>query len=414
MSLTVRRLRALAVLVIALTAAVFAVTWVADRPLRRAEDLLEQGHPADAIRMLRSWEKQHAPTGRSQALTARCLTESGYFQNAIDIFKAVGAADTKELHAWARAYLSLEQWANALPLLQDLKSRDDQDADVLHELAACQAKLGKLEEALQTAQELLHHRESAHRAGLLIGAIELERGNKEAAVRSWEQIEQFNPQFDDLQLPADEFLTQLAGLYTELGETQRAETILTKALNIRETAEAHFQAGLAADLQGNGEQAKSHWLRALELEQTHLNAREALARLAIADGDGAAAEEILRPVVSGSEQLRSSTTFLLQRAALMQGDEERAAFFQRQTEQLRTRETIDAAVKRLLTENPNSYWSQVVRSYQFAEQGNHHQSEQLLERLPAENEVAFVTELRQAVQNRGKLPDKERMPIKLF
>ncbi len=75
------------------------------------------------------------------------------------------------MHSWATAYLSLQQWSRALPLLQRLHEQQPENADILHELAACQAQLGQYDEALKTAELFKATGKSVHRALLLIGSI---------------------------------------------------------------------------------------------------------------------------------------------------------------------------------------------------------------------------------------------------
>lgn len=412
-SLVYRRLKILTLLAVGLLGLFGVLIWIQDRPLREAEDELLKDNPDDAIQLIREWERNHTSNGRSQALLARSFSASGDYQTAIKIFEAVGAANAVEIHAWARAYLSVHQWSNALPLLTDLRQRDRENADVLHELAACQAKLGMLEEALATANEFRTHKEYAHRALLLIGVINTQRGNKTEAIAAWTQIEKFDPDFSDLQIPAEEFLTQFASLEIEIGEVSAGAKLVEKALSIRETAEGHFQAGLAADLSGDQADAKMHWNRALDLEPRHRNARESLARLALGAGNAHEAHLLLEPI-SSPDSARSSTTYLMQRVAQLEGNTDRVAFWKLRTEQLRKREAIDSAVNRLLTEDPNSYWSQVVRAYQFAEKGDFQQSRQILHLIKREQEDPFVVRLRNAIETRGQLPDKIDFPVNHF
>ena len=143
-SLILRRFTILGVLIVGVIAVFSGILWMQDAPLRDASQRLARGDSETATHVIRSWEKIHSPTGRSQALLARSLAESGEFYAAIRIFEAVGAANAEEIHSWAKAYLSVHQWSSALPLLKDLRARNHEDADVLHELAACQAKLGML------------------------------------------------------------------------------------------------------------------------------------------------------------------------------------------------------------------------------------------------------------------------------
>lgn len=408
-----RNLRVLILFLIGVGCVIGGVLWQQEAPLRRVQQLLAEGRPEDAIQEIRAWEREHRPTGRSQALLARGLVDTGHFQSAIRIFETVAAAEPEELHAWAKAYLSVHQWSNALPLLKQLRNLDRDTPDVLHELAACQAKLGKLTEALETATEFRKYDEFAHRALLLIGSINLQLDNKTAAIEAWQQIADYDPEFDDLQLPAAEFLTQFASLHIELGQVDEASQLLSKALSIQETAEGLYQAGLAADLSGDQQTAKLRWQRAVEMDPMHRNARESLARFAISTGATDEAAAILKPILKDGTN-RSSTTYLMQRIAQIQGDREQGEVWKLKTEQLRNREAIDSAVNQILTENPNSYWSQVVRSYQFAERGNYQQAQQLLDRIETNQETSFVTDLRNAVRTRRSLPDKDRIPIQQF
>jgi tetratricopeptide (TPR) repeat protein len=412
-SQTRSRLTLLGIAVIVVVLIFGGVIWMQDSPLREAEQKLSAGDGDAAMRLIREWESRNSPTGRSQALLARSLVELGDFRRATKIFETVGAANAKEIHSWAGAYLSLQQWSDALPLLKDLRGRDPENPDVIHELAACQAKLGQLEEALASAELFRQHQKYAHRAWLLIGVIHSQRGNKTAAIEAWREIEKHDPEFKDLQLPPEEFLTQFASLQIEQGQADEAIRLLDKALAIHETAEAQFQAGLAADLSGAQADAKRKWQRAIVLDPAHRNARESLARLAISAGDLQTAREALEPIAAQSS-LRSSTAYLMQRVSQLEGDREQALTWQKRTDELRNREAIDSAVNRILREAPDSYWSQVIRSYQFAEKGNFQQAQQLLDQIPEANEDSFVRNLRTAVASRSLLPSKDTFPIKQF
>ncbi|HUG18083.1 MAG TPA: hypothetical protein VMM56_03855, partial [Planctomycetaceae bacterium] len=112
---------------------------------------------------------------------------------------------------------------------------------------------------------------------------------------------------------------------------------------------------------------------------------------------------------------RSSTAYLMQRAALLRGDNERAELWRQTTDRLRRKEAVDSAVSQVLKDNPKSYWALVIRAYQFAERGNPHQAQQLLKSLPtAKDDDPFVADLKKAVRTRGELPAKDRIPIELF
>ena len=408
-----RQIRTL-VLAVAAGALVFAgFVWMQDAPLREVRQLLQQKKFDEAHHRVGVWEREHGSTEYSQALTAQALVGSGDHRNALRIFEQIGAANPEELHAWAKAYLSLEQWSRALPLLTGLHEIVPHDADVLHELAACQAQLGMYDDAMKSAEKFRELGSKTHRAMLLIGSIHLKRGNKAAALKAWEEIAAHDPEYRDLQLPPEEFLTQIASLQIEQGNVKEADRLLVQALKIRETAEALFQYGLAADLEGNAAAAKARWLSVLELDPQHVNARESLARQAISRGDTDEARHWLQPLLE-QNPLRSSTAYLMQRLWQSKKDPQQSAYWQQQVEDLRRREILDASVRRVLTENPNSYWAIIIRSYQFAEQGNFQQAKVLLDDIRQNNEDSFVTDLRNAVESQSPLPDKYRLPINLF
>ncbi len=391
----------------------FAVEWFRDSGLRSARSLFEAGDLEAANNQVISWEREYGATGRSQALQARILVALGRHRTALRIFEQIGAADFGEMHSWATAYLSLQQWSRALPLLQGLHEQQPENADILHEMAACQAQLGQYDEALKTAELFKSTGKSVHRALLLIGSIQMKRGNDAEALKVWNEIRQFDPEYKDLQLPTDEFLTQFASLHVEQGQVDRASELLQQALKIRESAEAWFQFGLVADLQGQPDEAQKRWLNAIRISPDHLNARESLARQELTKGDAEKALSWIQPALK-NDAVRSSTAYLMQRIAQLKKDPEQTAYWQEQVEKIRRRETIDSTVRRILTENPNSYWARIVRSYQFAEQGNMQQAKALLDEVRKEGEDPFVTDLRKAIESGGSLPEKDRVPINLF
>jgi tetratricopeptide (TPR) repeat protein len=413
-SILVRRWKSIAALVFLTLAGVAGAVWYQERPLREARGLLEAGEARAALRLVDTWERTHGANGKSQALRARCYVAVGRYSQGIDIFESAGAQTNEEMHDWARAYLHLQQWSRALPLLEHLRTQDPENANVLHELASCRAKLGMHDEALASAREFASHEEFAHRGWLLIGMLLREKGNKEQARDAWEKIAEYDPEYQDLQIPPQEFLTQFASLQIELGNLEPAGRLLDQAFKKGESADTHFQAGLLAELQGRPDDAERHWQLALELDFHHANARESLARLAIASQDGEKARQYLSPLLQTSA-LRSSTTYLMQRAAYLLGEKETARQWQELTEKLRQREKIDASVSQLLRERPKSYWANVVRAYRFAEAGNWEQAGHLLESLTSRSaEPEFVRDLKTAVAERKNLPPVEQLPIKLF
>ncbi len=57
----------------------------------------------------------------------------------------------------------------------------------------------------------------------------MKRGNDAEALKDWNEIRQFDPEYKDLQLPTDEFLTQFASLHVEQGQVDQASELLQRA-----------------------------------------------------------------------------------------------------------------------------------------------------------------------------------------
>jgi len=409
-----RQVRIVAVLVLIAGGVLYGLIWLQDAPLRNARYLLESGNAADALKILDSWREDSSRREGADALRARCLVKLERHREALAIFHRVGAETTSEIHDWAKACLHLQQWAEALPLLQTVRERSPDDPDVHHELAACYGKLGRVEEALDCAKELATYEDYKHRAWLLMGMLLRDKENKAEAAQIWSRIAESESSLNDLQVPSDEFLTQFASLQLELGNPAAAVEALQRALKIRNTPEAHFQLGLAEEQLRHAAEAEAHWRVTLELDPGHQKAAESLARACLATGLGTEAEELLKPFLQHNH-VKSTTTYLMERAAVLQDDLAKAETWRGKTEQLRKIEQIQSAMTQVLRENPDSYWAQVVRCYQFAESGNWAEAESAVNQLPnVQTEDAFVVELRRAVKQRNNLPSIELLPLRLF
>ena len=413
-SLLWRRLKIIGLLVLIGSGIMFGFIWYQEAALREARLLLEQNQASRALTLIDDWQTEHRMSDASQALRARCLVDLGRYSAAIQIFETVGGNSADEVHAWATAHLHLQQWSNALPLLQLAMQKDPENVDMLHELAACQAKLGQLNDAVETAHEFIEKSPDPHRGLLLLGVLYQQLGNKEQAAEAWNKIEEHDPEFADLQIPPEEFLTQLAGLELDLGHLKRVRELAQKSLTYSETAVAFFLLGQAEDQLGNQADAEIAWQKSLDLDPTQVRTREALARIAISRGDAEQAEELLKPVIENT-QIGSSTAYLMERIAIRQKDQDKAQQWRERTEKLRSHEQIEAALSQMLRENPNSYWGLVVRCYRFAQNQNWQQATEIISSIPVrEGEHEFVLQLRKSIKQKSAVPPLELVPIKNF
>ncbi|MCA9065882.1 MAG: tetratricopeptide repeat protein, partial [Planctomycetaceae bacterium] len=390
--------------------------WYLDAPLREASTLLQSNQPEQALETLDAWKSPRAESSAAQALRARCLVRTGRASAAFRIFSEVGAATTDELHDWATACLHLQRWAEALPLLLSIHEDRPDDVDVIHELAACNARLGELNTALAYAQEYTEKSDFRQRGLLLSGMILRQLDRKSEAAEHWEQLLQAGAELKELQVTPAEFLLQYGTLKLELGNPQRAAELFRSSLDDKETAEGRYQLGKAEEQLGHMDLAEANWRRTIELETDHAAARESLARIELSRSNTDAARSLLQPILEQPD-LTSSAAYLMERVFAIEGNAEQAAVWKKRTESLRKHELIRSTMNQLLQDDGESYWAQVVRCFQFAEAGNWRQAEISLESLPrAADEDPFVMQLRKAIPSRQRqsLPSIDGFPVQLL
>ena len=139
--------------------------------------------------------------------------------------------------------------------------------------------------------------------------------------------------------------------------------------------------------------------------------REGLANFSLVNKDPVKAINFLLPL---RESRRSSTTYLMQRALAMQGKEKEAREFQLLTKELREKETRLKTIREALREKPGTYWSVVIRAYDFAEEKNWRQAEQLLMSVKDNLNDDFSKKVWKAVNERGELPPLADVPVNVF
>lgn len=390
---------------------IWGTLWWQDRPIRTAAHHIEKGNFQAAYQLLSDFLQQHPNDERALALKARILVQIGQPQQAIKLFERVGASDPKDMHAWAQAYLRLEQWTAALPMLEFVKKSGIDRADVLHELAACRMKLGDAERALEDAKEFAQQPGCEVRGQLLIGTIHQQRGNLRQAASAWSQVLKLSPELRDVQIPPAEFLLEYGRVLLALGEPALAETYISRNLEMQSSPGALVSLGEAQFQLGKSIEAKKSFEEAMQGDSYSVAARKGLANLSLAAGDFQKTIDLLLPLEK-SGVLTSEIAFLLQRSYARLKDEAAAKRWQEKTEQLRQEENVKAAADQILRDTPDSDWATVIRAYKYANQGNWTEAETLLKSLGESSQTQpFIRGLTSAVKSRGRLPSLQGLPI---
>lgn len=403
------------VVVVGLTAgAMWLYFWWDERPIRSIETLLQQKQDAAALSEANAFLRDHPDHGQAQELKGRALAGLKRWGEALQLFERVGVVTPAGERAWSLALLHQQRWSEAQPLLTHLHHRSPNDAEVLHELIACNGKLGNLDEAMQQAERLAELPGQEARGFLVLGTLHNNRLNRKQAIQAWKRVLQVNADASGLQVSADEFLLAFGRAYLLEGQPQDALPLLEQSLAIRATAEAHTSLGEAFEQTGDSERAVSAWKQAVELQSPSVKAREGLARVALQQQDSAKALEWLSPLLE-QQDLASSTAYLAQRAHALMGDTTEAARWEKTVEQLRREEQRRNLIETGIQRSPQSFWSQAVLAHRFARDGNARQAAQLVAMLLKDApQEPFLVELARHLEKGTPLPSLDLIPLKQF
>ena len=392
---------------------VFGIVWWLDRPLVQAEASLEAGDIKYAHYLLTKFLERNPQHPRATALQARVYVAGGNPDGAIALFDQVGGSTVEDLRAWARALLMTEQWSLALPLLERAAQRQPADADTLYELTACRVRLGKFEEALQSAERFAQLPGQEARGHLFMAVILRDLDKDAQAVQAFQAVLKYDPTAQSLQSPAAEFFLQYGQTLLKLGKPEEALDPLKRSAAAGETPGVLLELGNAALQLQRHEDAKAAWKRVLVLDERNVAAREALARAELQQGQAEQTLLWLSPLAEEDSTLDSA--YLRQRAYTLLRKEAEARRWQARAAELRKKQELSAEIDTLLHDSPQSFWARVIRTHRFAQQGNWRQAELLVETLIKEAPgEPFVIELATAVHRQRDLPPLESLPITHF
>lgn len=396
-----------------LTAGILGVPWWNERPLREAERLLAADDAKACLKVVDAFLKTDPKNSRAIALKARACLSLGDANGAIRLIDQVGAATPEEMHAYAKACLILERWTTALGILEHLVSLAPNDPDLLHELSACAAKLGRYERAVETATSFSMTPGNQSRGYALIGMLERDRGNNQKCCDAWKKVLESQPEAAQLQIDPHEFFLEYGKALLLTGNSREAEKMLERSVAKSETADGLAYLGKAKMQLGKPTEAESNWNSAVQKDSESRIAREGLAELAMQQGQFSKALEWLKPLQTQPD-LKSSTAFLLQRTYTLLKDSENAAKWKQEVARIRKQEELRVNMEQVIVNSPDSLWAQVFQSYMLAEQGNFSQASMVLAPFVKDDAPEFLQLLWKSLQDGSPLPPLEKVPMELF
>lgn len=338
----------IALVLIPVVVLVVALVWWQDRSLVRAEALLRAGDAAGASETLDPFLARRPDHHRALVLKARALVALQRWGEAAEIFSRTGAGSSVELRGWATALLHLQQWPDALPLLEQLNSNrhwtanGDERAETLRDLTVCRFQMGQADAALESAAELAalpgHALEGLFQLGVIHGA----RGNTHLAIDAWERIEAISPRGTGLAIAPAEFFRVCAEDLMLEARPRRAVGYLQRSLGLESSPRVLAQLGTAWYQAGKESEAARAWSDVLKEDENNHEARAGLAELALNRADAQAALQWLAPLAT-QQQTTEAAAYLLQRAHAQLGHDALAEHWRQKGADLRKSAKLRAA-----------------------------------------------------------------------
>ena len=178
------------------------VIWLREQPVRQAETLLVEGLAdqstsadegrktesskiRDAYHTISEYLEKYPTDSKALALQARILLYFNRPEEAIEIFTRVGPDTLVELQDFARCYIAMEDYNRALSLIEEVLRQDPNYSDALYEASTCRAKLGRFQEALDSAATFAAQPGNEAKGYLLMASVHTELKNRPAAIASF-------------------------------------------------------------------------------------------------------------------------------------------------------------------------------------------------------------------------------------
>jgi len=222
------------------------------------------------------------------------LVELGYIQKPDEnVAKNIEQTVDESRFYLARVYMNKNEYANALPMLEDLYKRKGKEVRYAFRYAKCLAALEKIDDSNDVVQKIIGHETKEYPALFLLkGTLEFAKGNNEKALELLKKTESI-----DSKLP--QLYQQIGFVYLRMRRPNDAENAFKKALeNDPENEQVHY--GLSSTMlrKKEYELAAEYALNAVGLlyhyPRAHLNLGIALAKLGMFDRAVEAFEVSLR------------------------------------------------------------------------------------------------------------------------
>ena len=430
----------LVTIIVCVTAAgLLLIDFMNRAPLREARTKILEKDYTFAMTVLKDYLLDYPNDAQALSLKAQAHAGLSEFEECRQIYEQLeGASTLEDMFAFAKSLTVLEFYAEAFSNWIGVMSKINEGeldgwpperknrylAEALYFMAACQTELGKLDRAFQTSNDLVGVEGQEALGRYIRGLVQIKRGNSTSAIEDWKKVTELDPNLVKITVPPMVFHYEMGVLCVEEGLSREGIQYLDKSLTLNrfqdlEMASNSMEAiGSAYEELGESDQAEFYWKKQIDFQKQFnlgpsLITREGLANIALVNKKPVVAINFLSPLRESGD-LKSSTTYLMQRALTMMGKTKEAKDFQELTRELREKETKINTIREALREKSDTYWAVVIRAYDFAKGKNWRQARQLLNTVKQHLTDDFSVRLLKAVDEQSTLPPLTDIDIDIF
>jgi tetratricopeptide (TPR) repeat protein len=302
------------------------------------------------------------------------------WSEAAEYYRRVGdALSDEDLWNWGEAAGRVEHWNEALTAMSKLYERTADQPRVLRQMAVFATESGQEDSAIKLAERLAEFPEQAAAAYGIIGSIHQREQRYADAADAFAKALERDPEGKTLPLSAGELNTAMGWNLLQVGEVERAQVYLAKALEIRPAdGMAPWLMGKARLALDDRDGAYAWWIESLRKHHHNPDALLSLGMLAIEQGEFESAVEWLTLAVRDAPGY-SYPRQVLGNAYIRLGQVERGKSLLAEADALRADSLAERDEERIVRASPESAIGLIARSNQALRKKQPDRARELLE-----------------------------------
>jgi tetratricopeptide (TPR) repeat protein len=266
--------------VVAALALVTAWNVTRSKSLSAAQAAAVKGDRADCLRHALEHLDHQPWSGEAALLAARSLSQLDFAEKAEPYYQRAGRLSLDDLQLRAYGLFRANKIDDAVRVYEEILERWPNNVTALRRLSAVQLARNDNDALMALADRLIRLPEGKAVGETLLGVVQHNNKNSEAAAAAFEAVLADDPKLQSMPLPRRMFWTFLANDLLSNGRNADACRYLARAVGEMADAGLVDFLGHAYELNGNLEEAEGCWRKALEMDPRTVAAILNLGKLA--------------------------------------------------------------------------------------------------------------------------------------